>query len=208
MVLDREHDPAYQLGMSELRELRQRLGLSQAALAKLAGTSQPQIKRLEAGDRELTVEWAKRLAPALGVPPEAVLFGRRERPTVQAVGYVGAGAQIIPVDDHEIGAGLEEVEIPPGIPVNAVLVIVKGDSMHPRYFDGEYLFYVRDARTPADLTGREVVLKLPDGRMFVKVLRRGSRPGLFNLESWNAPLLEDQPVEWAAPVMARVNRQY
>ena len=106
-----------------------------------------------------------------------------------------------------IGAGMEEVEIPPGVPLNAVLVIVRGDSMHPRYFDGEYLFYVRDSRNPKEYLGRECVVKLADGRVFVKVLRRGSDDGFFNLESWNSQTLEDQIVEWAAPVVARVNRQ-
>lgn len=124
-----------------------------------------------------------------------------------AVGYIGAGAEVFPIDDHEIGGGLEEIDIPPGVPENAVLVIVRGDSMHPRYFDGEFLFYVRDGNSPREYIGRECVLKLADGKIFVKVLRRGSKPALFNLESWNGPTLEDQTIEWAAPVLARVNRR-
>lgn len=123
----------------------------------------------------------------------------------QALGYVGAGAEVIAVDDHEMGGGLEEVDIPPGVPEDAVLVIVRGDSMYPRYFDNEYLFYVRDSRPPAEFIGRECVVKLDDGRIFVKVLRKGSN-GFFNLESWNGPVIENKAVEWAAPVLARVNR--
>lgn len=48
-----------------LRRLRERAGLSQQQLADLASTSQPQIRRLEAGERALTTEWAIRLAPHL-----------------------------------------------------------------------------------------------------------------------------------------------
>ena len=48
--------------MDELKKLREANGLSQDDLARLAGTSQPQIKRLENGERKLTKEWAIRLA--------------------------------------------------------------------------------------------------------------------------------------------------
>jgi phage repressor protein C with HTH and peptisase S24 domain len=125
---------------------------------------------------------------------------------IHAEGYVGAGAEILPFDDHNIGPDLDPVDLPPGLPDDAVLVIVRGDSMYPRYFDDERLFYVRRDDNPATHVGRECVVKLQDGRMFVKILRRGPDEGYFNLESWNAPLIEDVAVEWAAPVLARVNR--
>lgn len=64
----------YRFGMSRLLDFRTKKGLSQAALAELAGTSQPQIKRLEAGHRKLTKEWAERLAPHLGTTAQALLF--------------------------------------------------------------------------------------------------------------------------------------
>jgi len=64
----------YHFGMSFLKEIREKKGLSQAKLAQLAGTSQPQIKRLEDGERKLTREWAERLAPHLEVAPERILF--------------------------------------------------------------------------------------------------------------------------------------
>lgn len=128
------------------------------------------------------------------------------RPRVaKAAGYIGAGAEVYPMDDYQPGDGLDEAEIPPGVPPNAVLVIVKGDSMYPRYLDNEFLFYLRDDRPPADFIGRECVVKLEDGRMFVKWLRKGS-DGLFSLESHNAPLIENKALQWAAPVLARVNR--
>jgi phage repressor protein C with HTH and peptisase S24 domain len=126
--------------------------------------------------------------------------------TTNAVGYIGAGAQVFPIDDHAMGAGLEEVEIPPGVPDDAVLVIVRGDSMYPRYFENEMLFYVRRNDDPRAHVGRECVVQLSDGRMLVKILRRGADDGLFNLESWNAPLIENVAAEWASPVLARVNR--
>lgn len=128
------------------------------------------------------------------------------RITKPAIGYVGAGAEIVPFDDYALGAGLDEVSIPHGAPEDAAVVIVRGDSMYPRYFNGEYLLYTRDLSGPEDLVGQECVVRLTDGRMFVKVLRRGQRQNRFNLESWNAEPIENQEVEWAGPVVARLNR--
>lgn len=60
--------------MNEIRRLREEKDLSQAQLAELVGTSQPQIKRLEDGARKLTKEWAERIAPHLNVSAEHLLF--------------------------------------------------------------------------------------------------------------------------------------
>lgn len=64
----------YHSGMSTLRHFRSKAGLSQAALALAVGTSQPQIKRLETGERTLTKEWAERLAPHIGIDARTLLF--------------------------------------------------------------------------------------------------------------------------------------
>lgn len=65
--------------MSPLRAHREHLELSQDALAKLVGTSQAQIDRLEKGQRKLTKEWALKLAPHLGIDPSDLLFPDRAR---------------------------------------------------------------------------------------------------------------------------------
>lgn len=64
---------AYHFGMKKLKALRVSAKLSQEALAGLAHTSQPQIDRLEKGSRQLTLAWARRLAPHLGVKPLELL---------------------------------------------------------------------------------------------------------------------------------------
>lgn len=64
----------YERTMTTMRELRQAAGLSQEKLAELAGTSQPQINKLETGQRKMTVDWAVKLAHPLGVEP-ALLLG-------------------------------------------------------------------------------------------------------------------------------------
>jgi transcriptional regulator with XRE-family HTH domain len=65
--------------MSFLRELREKSGLTQAELADRSGTSQPQIMRLEKGERKLTELWAERLAPHLGASAVDLVFRKRRR---------------------------------------------------------------------------------------------------------------------------------
>ncbi len=50
---------------NSVRYYRAQIGMSQAELADWAGTTQEQIAAIENGSKELTVEWAARLAPIL-----------------------------------------------------------------------------------------------------------------------------------------------
>ena len=59
--------------MSPLTVARKARGLNQTTLARLAGTGQSQISKLERGDRTLSPEWAVRLAPHLGVKALSLL---------------------------------------------------------------------------------------------------------------------------------------
>lgn len=63
--------------MTSLKELRLLKKLTQATLAERVGTSQPQIRRLEQGERRMTTDWAEKLAPHLGVDPVDLLFPDR-----------------------------------------------------------------------------------------------------------------------------------
>lgn len=128
--------------------------------------------------------------------------GRPERKgMVPILGYVGAGAEIYPIDDHAKGDGLDHVDA--GIiPEDAVALVVRGESMYP-FEDGWVIVYRRDRDgVPATCLNRLCVVKVAkDGPMLVKKLRRGSSPNVFNLESWNAKLREDVALEWASPVL-------
>lgn len=158
----------------------------------------------ENGDRPgARLATLKRYAKAYKVRWEWLLDGSgspiAKGGSIPVEGYVGAGAEFIPFADDNPGLGDAPMTVEP----ESTAVIVRGDSMYPRYFDGEYLYYIKAERDPLDFIGQECVISLPDGRKYIKILRKGSRKGLFNLESWNAPTIEDQPVEWAAPVTWR-----
>lgn len=58
-----------------LRAERERIGLTQARLAELAGLHRPAVSLLEAGKRAPTVEVTFRFGGALGIHPAVLLNG-------------------------------------------------------------------------------------------------------------------------------------
>src|ERR1700730_6214776 len=58
---------------NRIRDYDQAARLSMQALADRAGTSAPQINKLEKGERKLTVDWMVRLRRALNVDPKDLL---------------------------------------------------------------------------------------------------------------------------------------
>lgn len=184
-----------------LRSLRKKRGLKLWELADEIGMSVTVLSRYERGERRIKLDQVPRLAAALRVDPDEILADAR--PTVAVVGYIGAGAEIYPVDDHAKGDGLREVHCPAGMdPRRTVAVEIRGDSMAP-IEDGWLAFYTRDPDYgPSDFLGHLCVVKLADGRMLLKSVRRGYAPNRFNLLSTNAAMIEDAEIEWAAPVRA------
>jgi phage repressor protein C with HTH and peptisase S24 domain len=118
---------------------------------------------------------------------------------VPLVGYIGAGAEVFAIDDHEKGDGLEMIPAPPGM-LNGIALIVRGTSMTPKYDDGEVIFIEKTVYAIDSLIGENCYLQLPDGRSYLKKLQYGSRPGLYSLISYNAPPIIDVPIERAYPI--------
>lgn len=78
---------------NRIREIREPTGINVTQLAKMIGTSQPQMKRLEDGDREITPTWMFKIARALKCDPAALMptdpLGDRTLP-VRRIGVLGA----------------------------------------------------------------------------------------------------------------------
>lgn len=190
-------------GATGLKRLRERLGYSQPEVADALNTSKSVISDHESNPHRVDWGWAQRYAKFYNVNPAYVMFGG-EPPKVAVAGYVGAGAEVIPFDDFSKGAGLSQVRCPENLnPGGTVAVQVRGDSMSPGIENGWILYYSREPEADAAAAiGRLCIVRLEDGRSMVKHVRQGPRPGLFNLLSVNAPLIEGIKLEWASPVRA------
>ena len=153
--------------MPTLKDAREAAALTQAALADLAGTSQPQIRRLETGERKFTREWAERLAPHLGASAEALLFptsqprteaiplpivdpiGARDFPVFSAA-EGGSGVMVVSTDPIDIVPRpwfMREVR-------DGYAVLVVGESMEPVFEPGDMA--IVNPRLPV-MRGRDAI---------------------------------------------------
>lgn len=181
-----------------LQLARERAGFATAAeAARRFGWVESTYRAAENGSRPPTRTKAIVYARSFRVSPEWLLLGigDAERGPVPVVGYVGAGAEVFAIDD---GGSLDEIEPPPGIGPNAVAVIVRGNSMYPRYQEGDILIYDEHC-TLAQADGEECVVSLIDGRKYVKIIRADGEL-LATLESWNHPPIRSVQVEWVARI--------
>ncbi|MAM95709.1 S24 family peptidase [uncultured Parvibaculum sp.] len=157
----------------------------------------------ENGTRGIRRDVAARYAAFFRVDIGWLLTGKGKsgrRDDIPVVGYVGAGAEVHPVDAYAQGEGFDTVEA--GVlPPDAVALIIRGDSMYPLE-DGWIIVYRRDRDgVPSACLNRLCVVKVAnDGPVLIKKIRRGAEKNTYTLESWNAPPRENQTLEWAAPV--------
>ena len=158
MDFERIERSVYRPAMHKIRKLREALGLSQAALAERAGTSQPQIRRLESGERKLTKEWAERLAPHLQSSAIDLMFSdspdeEREVIGLTVEGTVKAGdwLDISIMDDNREPEVIHVAKDPRFPRAHQYALRVEGDSMNEIFRDGSFVTVVDFAETGLSL---------------------------------------------------------
>lgn len=184
------------------------LNISARAASIKAGGSPDLIRGvLRGANKTFRGDHLLHVAGVLGVTQDWLLTGEGKpaadaepKRMIPVVGYVGAGAEIFGVDDHAKGAGLDEVELPiDGMSRSTVAVRVRGDSMLPVYRPGDLIFYDRnDNGDLLHLIGKDCVVRLTDGRTFLKELNHSN--GKFWLHSYNSTPMINVDIEWAAKV--------
>jgi len=184
------------------------LGKTQRGLAKHMGLDPSRVTEILNQNRSIKIEEAVEMSEYLETSLEdlVIRLGTNINPEAKAsslvVGYVGAGETVLSIDDHAKGSGLYKIDAPQG-EGGGVCVVVRGQSMSPRFRDGEHLGYSReDGLDLAKCFGRECVVQTKDGRQLVKIVEPGNAPGEVTLVSVNSatPIEQNVPVEWVAPV--------
>lgn len=196
---------------NRIKEIRVQADMTQDEVAAALGKTKSQISKLENGKMELTGTWLSSLAKLFDRRPEEFISEQVYK--VPVLGYVGAGGEVCPIDDaplmdptalreHDYSdINCEFVDAPPGIyPVGIACVKVRGHSQHPVYKDGEYLFYSRNTGVTESCIDEDCIVALEDGRILVKILRKSSDYGVFDLDSYNEPTIRGVKVKWAAPI--------
>jgi repressor LexA len=164
------------------------------------------------------------LARAMGVRPGAVseiLSGLRlikaseiapimeylELNSVPIMGRVGAGAVIEPESEQIPPEGLGEVELPFPISEEIIAFEVAGDSMLPKYENGDIIVVYREQRHPlTSFYGEEAAVRLKSGERYLKTVERGKSASLVNLTSFNAKPINGVKLEWIGEICVTLPR--
>ena len=189
---------------ARLREI----GMTQGDLAKRIGLSAASLSELLREKRGLDLEEAARLADALGVSLVTVAqrFGIadvRTRDTQALDGFVGADGVI------RLAPGSDRVAAAPGVRKGEAYMVEA--ALGGRCLPHKILYTSHDAGTaPDDWTHRECVCRLADGRIELRMLLPGTRPGAYMLVSLTSHSVETDvavvsaaPVVWHLPFAAR-----
>lgn len=192
-----------------LRRAREKANFSSAmAAAKRFGWPPSTYAAHENGQNLISVDVAEKYGRAFKVSTGWLLSGEGEearRNIVTVAGLVGAGGAIETGAEHETG-GLEEVEVPFPLPDNAAAYRVSGDSMFPRYDDGDIIIVVMTSRSPLDFLNFETMVTTAEGNRYLKRLVAGARSGQFDLESFNAPPMRNVKIQSATEIHSVVRR--
>ncbi len=189
--------------MPSLKTLREAAGLSQERLAELAGTSQPQIYKMEQNQRKMTLDWAVRLGSALGIDPGELMedargFGVAAKPTPHKTPPASAPelSRSMPVRAVARGGRDQEMFLEDGpidwIPKptylqsarNPYAVYVVGESMMPRFRPAQ-LLHINPHKPPTP--GAGVVVAKHGNVVLIKEFVRRTPEGVW--------LREYQPVD-------------
>lgn len=200
-----------------LRLLRERSHLSRAELAAKVGAHHNTIQKLENGERKLTVEWISKLSPFLKTSVADFLGGGGQvtEPGKVPLTNKGRGTPAAPENVYApdnwprdlpvMGIGecgpdgwslwngevIQMAPRPPslaGVP-KAYAIYAKGDSMEPRYFNGE-LLHINPAK-PIEPGHFVLVQVLPaqdgdaPGALLKRLVRRSASKVV--LEQFNPP---------------------
>jgi transcriptional regulator with XRE-family HTH domain len=189
---------------NRLKELREEHDMTIEQVAEATGLSVSYVWRLESGARNLSVKNMNLFAHAFKVAPEELL-AKRERAasnTVPVMGRIGAGAEITPDDEQVPPEGLYEIETMFPIPEGAIAFEVMGDSMWPRYDDGDIVICWRQGILAEEVLGWEAAVKTVTGHRYLKRVVRGAEKGTYDLESHNAAPIRGVRLDWVASIQS------
>jgi phage repressor protein C with HTH and peptisase S24 domain len=178
------------------------VGLSESGAALKAGLSADAIRNMRravaAGKTQTgaSIKTLSALAPVLKTSVGWLLEESGAEvtgATVPLMGYMGAGAEIMPDFEQVPPEGLDQFEMPFDIPADLIAFQVRGDSMLPVYHDGHVVFVYREQTRPLEaFFGRDAAVRTSDGRRFIKTV----------LMSFNAKPIENVRLEWIGEVFA------
>lgn len=186
------------MDIEDIRRALEKPGKSKQGLAAALGRQPSAVTALLRGERELK-------ARELPIVAKYLDLDVPQPGEVRIMGYVGAGAAIDPDFEQVPADGLATVTLPFTLPDEMIGLEVRGDSMRPRYDDGDVIVVYREQRRPLEsFIGEEAAVRTKDGRRYLKTIARGKTRGAVTLLSFNAKPIENVKLDWIGEIYVAV----
>jgi repressor LexA len=170
-------------------------GKSKGGLAKAMGVRPGAVSEIFSGIR---------LIKASEIQP---IMDYLELNSVPIMGRVGAGAVIEPEQEQVPPEGLGDVELPFAFSGETIAFEVAGDSMLPKYENGDIIVVYKEQRHPlSSFYGEEAAVRLKTGERYLKTIERGKSPTVVNLTSFNAKPISGVKLEWIGEICVTLPR--
>ena len=173
----------------------ERTGKSKGGLAKAMGVRAGAVSEILSGIRLIK---ASEIAP---------ITEYLELNFVPIMGRVGAGAVIEPDNEQVPPGGIGEIELPFPIAEETVAFEVSGDSMLPKYENGDVIVVYKEQRHPlSSFFGEEAAVRLKTGERYLKTIERGKGTNQVNLTSFNAKAINGVKLDWIGEICLTLPR--
>jgi repressor LexA len=173
----------------------EKTGKSKGGLAKIMGVRAGAVSEILSGIR---------LIKASEIGPISEYL---ELNFVPVMGRVGAGAVIEPDYEQVPPDGIGEIELPFPIAEETVAFEVSGDSMLPKYENGDVIVVYKEQRHPlSSFFGEEAAVRLKTGERYLKTIERGKGTNQVNLTSFNAKAINGVKLDWIGEICLTLPR--
>jgi repressor LexA len=175
----------------------EKTGKSKGVLAKVMGVRAGAVSEILSGIRLVK---ASEIAP---------ITEYLELNFVPIMGRVGAGAVIEPDYEQVPPDGIGEIELPFPIAEETVAFEVSGDSMLPKYENGDVIVVYKEQRHPlSSFFGEEAAVRLKTGERYLKTIERGKGTSQVNLTSFNAKAINGVKLDWIGEICLTLPRAH
>lgn len=174
-------------------------GYSLRQLSKKMGKDHSGVSLMFRGRREMRMSEAAELARLLNLPLTDVLKNAGMPLTgensVPVIGYVDGEGEVHMLD----GDDRYNIPLPEGSPPSSAVVC--RTAMSPlELMDGWTIFIEEPKAATQEHLNRLCVVKVKNGTTLLRTVRRGYKPGTFNLLTDHGTTVADAQLEWAAGV--------
>ena len=162
---------------------------------------QATVSRWEKG-RPVQRKFQEAVAQLAGLTvPEFFHSATRPR-LIPVIGRLSAGSRLALTDWPDPTSPVEHIKLNVG-DADQIGVRVDDDSLAPVYRKGDMVVGRKLPKTRIpDAIGRDCVVKTIDGAGYIRILKKGSRRGLYTLRAFRPEEddIEEVDLEWAAPI--------